>query len=80
MSMNFAVMPAAERNRELITDPSSERAALSKSQVVRIGRTPAANQTRMSCDELHVLSIADSSRRRMGGTAFFNHLDGGSSG
>jgi hypothetical protein len=48
--MNFAVMPAAQGNRELITHPSSEGSALRKSEVVRIGRTPAANQAGMSCD------------------------------
>src|SRR3974390_813124 len=46
-SMNFAVMSTAERDRELITYLASERFALCKSEVVRIGRTPAANQTRM---------------------------------
>jgi hypothetical protein len=43
ISMNFAVMPAAQGDRELITHPSSECSALRKSEVVRIGRTPAAN-------------------------------------
>ena len=79
-SMNFAVMSTAQWDRELITDLSSEGSALCKSEVVRIGRTPAANQTRMSCDEFHMLSIADSSRLRMGRTAFFDPLDSGSSG
>jgi hypothetical protein len=63
--MNFAVMPAAQGNRELITHPSSEGSALRKSEVVRIGRTPAANHAGMSCDEFHMLSIADSSRLRI---------------
>src|SRR4029078_9830346 len=35
-----------------------DRSALSKLEVVRLGRTQ-----RMSCDEFHVLSIADASRR-----------------
>ena len=43
-SMNFAVMPAAQGDRELITHLSSKCSALCKSEVVRIGRTPAANQ------------------------------------
>ena len=80
ISMNFAVMPAAQGNRELITHPSSECSALRKSEVVRIGRTPAANQAGMSCDEFHMLSIADSSRLRMHMTAFFDPLDSGSFG
>jgi hypothetical protein len=78
ISMNFAVMPAAQGHRELITYPSSECSALCKSEVVRIGRTPAANQTRMSCDEFHVLSIADSSRLWVTKTARFDLFDSGS--
>ena len=80
ISMNFAVMPAAQRDRELITHPSSERSALRKSEVVGIGGTPAANQAGMSCDVFHMLSIADSSRLRMRRTAFFEPLDSGSFG
>ena len=79
-SMNIAVMSSAQWHRELITHVASKRSALSKSEVVRIGRTPTANQTRMSCDEFHVLSIADSSRLRVGKTARFDLFDNGSSG
>ena len=75
ISMNFAVMPAAQGDRELITHPSSECSALRKSEVVRIGRTPAANQAGMSCDEFHMLAIANSSRLRMRRTAFFDPLE-----
>ena len=70
--MNFAVMSTAQWDRELITHLASKCSALCKSEVVRIGRTPTANQTRMSCDEFHMLSIADSTRLRMGKTAFFD--------
>jgi hypothetical protein len=79
-SMNFAVMSTAQGDRKLITHLSSEGSALCKSEVVRIGRTPAANQTRMSCDEFNMLSIAGPTRLRMGRTAFFDHIDSGSSG
>ena len=78
--MNFAVMSAAQWDCELITHLSSKCSALCKSEVVRIGRMPAANQTGMSCDEFHMLSIAGSARLRMGRTAFFDPLDSGSSG
>jgi hypothetical protein len=77
--MNFAVMSTAQGDRELITDLASKRSPLCKSEAVRIGRTPTANQTRVSCDEFHVLSIADSSRLKMGGTARFDLFDSGSS-
>jgi hypothetical protein len=77
--MDFAVMSTAQGDRELVTHLASKRSALCKSEVVRIGWTPAANQTRMSCDELHVLSIADSSRLRVNKIARFDIFDIGSS-
>src|SRR5262249_14822936 len=80
ISMNFAVVPAAQRDPELITHPASEGSALGKSEVVRIGRLPTANQTGMSCDEFHMLSIADSTRLRMRRPAPFDPLDSGSFG
>jgi hypothetical protein len=39
--MQFAMMSTAQWDREFITDLSSTCSALCKSQVVRIGRTPA---------------------------------------
>ena len=42
-SMDFAVMSTAQWHRELITHLASEGSALCKSEVVRIGRMPAAN-------------------------------------
>ena len=51
---------------------------LCKSEVVRIGRTPAANQTRMSCDEFEVFDCGPS--LRVGKTARFDLFDNGSSG
>ena len=65
ISMNFAVMSTAQWHRELITHLAPKRSALCKSEVVRVGRTPAANQTRMSCDEFNMLSIAGPTRLRI---------------
>ena len=79
-SMHFAMVATAQWDRELITHPSSKCSALCKSQVMGIGRTPAANQARLSRDEFRMLSIADSTRLRTGRTAFFDLLDSGSSG
>jgi hypothetical protein len=76
-SMNFAVMTTAQWDCEFITYLSSERSALCKSEVVRIGGTPAANQAGMSCDKFHMLSIADSSRLRMRRRVFFDPLGSG---
>jgi hypothetical protein len=74
--MNFAVVPAAQGDRELIAHLASECSALCKSEVVRVGRTPAANQAGMSCDKFHVLPIADSTRVWMTGSALFDRLAG----
>ena len=63
-SMKFTMMSTAQGHGELITHLSSKCSALCKSEVVRIGRTPAANQTRLSRDEYYVLSIANSTRLR----------------
>jgi hypothetical protein len=74
ISMNFAVMPAAQGDRELITYLASECSALCKSEVVRVGRTPAANQAGMTCDKFHMLPIADSTRLLMTTSALFDRL------
>jgi hypothetical protein len=42
--MNFAVMPSAKGNRELITDLTARGRRLRKTEMMRIGGTPAANQ------------------------------------
>ena len=72
--MNFAVMSTAQWDRELITHLASEGSASCKSEVVRIGRTPAANQAGMSDDEFHMLPIADSTLLRMTRSALFDRL------
>src|SRR5580658_4373502 len=62
--MNFAMVPAAERDRKLIADFAAERATLCKAQMVRIGWLATAHQARMLCNELYVLAIAQSTRLR----------------
>ena len=42
--MDFAMMTAAERDRELIADFSAQSRGLCKPEMMRIGGTPAANQ------------------------------------
>jgi hypothetical protein len=49
-AMHRTMMPATKRDRELIADLAAERARLSKSEVVRIGRLAAAHQTRLLGD------------------------------
>ena len=43
--MQLPMMTAAERYGELVTDFESERSGLGKTQVMRIGRLPAADKT-----------------------------------
>jgi hypothetical protein len=63
--MNFTVMSATEWYCKFVAYLAPERAALSKSQMVCIGRAPAANQAGSPRNELHVLSVADPSRFKM---------------
>ena len=60
--MNFAMMTATERDRELIADFPAKRAALCETQMVSVGGPPTAEQTRMCGDELHVIAITKSTR------------------
>ena len=45
--MHLPMMPTAERYGELIADFKTDRPRLGKAQMVRIGRLPPANQTRL---------------------------------
>ena len=45
--MQLPMMTAAERHGELITDLEADRPRLRKTQMMRIGRLPAADQTRL---------------------------------
>ena len=45
--MQLPVVPAAERNRELIADLEADCPGLGKPQVMRIARLPAADQARL---------------------------------
>jgi hypothetical protein len=56
-SMVLAVMHPAQRNREFVAVLASQRACLSKTQVVGIGRGAPANQTRLQGDEPQVCFV-----------------------
>ena len=45
--MHLPMVPTAERHGEFITDLKSDRPRLRKAQMVRIGRLPPADQTRL---------------------------------
>jgi hypothetical protein len=64
VAMDFAMVPAAERDGELIADLTAERAALCESQVMGVAGLAAADQTRLPGDEPDVVAIADAARLR----------------
>ena len=53
--MHRPMMPAAEWDRELITDLAAERAGLRKSEMVGIGGLAAAHEARLLDDIAQVL-------------------------
>jgi hypothetical protein len=56
--MHCAMMPATERDREFIADFAAERARLSKSEVVGIGRLAAAQETSLLGDVAQMPPVA----------------------
>jgi hypothetical protein len=57
--MQIAVMRAAERHGELVTDLQAKRAWLRKAEVMRIGRLAATDEAGLPGDELEMLLVAD---------------------
>jgi hypothetical protein len=51
-------VPAAQRYCEFIADLEANRARLRKAQMMRIGRLPPADQTRLRSDEFQVGFVA----------------------
>ena len=71
--MNFAVMPAAQRNGELIADFAAECGALRKAQMMGIGRVPATNKAWLPSNRFNVLPVANAARRRKREDAFIDN-------
>jgi len=63
-AMHLTVMSSAEWDSKLIADFATKRRGLRKSQVMGIGRTPAAEQTSHLGYRFDVLSIANAALRR----------------
>ena len=63
-AMNFAMMTSAKRNGELIADLTPHRAALGEAKVMGISGLPAADQTRVCGDKLHMIAVTVPSRLR----------------
>ena len=53
-AVDFAVMGSAQRYRELIADLAAHRARLREFQMVGVGGTSRADQTRLRCHEFEV--------------------------
>ena len=56
--MHRTMMPATERDRELIADLAAERTGLGKSEVVGVGGPAAAHETCLLGDVAKVLPVA----------------------
>src|SRR5262245_39623000 len=56
--VQLAVMDAAERHRELVTDLASERGGLGKPKMMRIGGLSPAHEACLRCDERPMILIA----------------------
>src|SRR5215831_3070450 len=61
--MHRTVMPAAERDRELIADLAAERTGLGESEVVGVRRLAATQEARLLGDVAKVLPVAIATRR-----------------
>ena len=63
-SMHLAMMTTAERNRKLIADLAAEGRRLCKTEMMRIGGTPAAHQAWLLGDRFHMLPVANPAQHR----------------
>src|SRR5262249_42163893 len=62
--MDLAMVSATEWYRELVAYLAAERRCLGKAQMMRIGRTPAANQAWLLRDGFHMLPVPNSTGHR----------------
>ena len=65
VTMNFAMMSPAERDRELVADSSAEGSVLRKAQMMGVGGFTSADQTALLGNKTHMIAIANAPRRRM---------------
>ena len=63
-AMEFAVMHATERDRELITHLTAERAGLSEAEMMGIRRPPTANKTGLFDHVPDMVAITNTARFR----------------
>lgn len=62
--MDFAMMSAAQRDRELVADLAAKGRRLREPQMVSIGRTPTAHEAGLLGNRFDVLAVANATRRR----------------
>jgi hypothetical protein len=74
MAVEFTMMAAAKRDRELVTDFSSKGPVLSKAQVMSIARTAAASEARLLGHVLDVLPIPNPTGLSQGQETFVDRL------
>src|SRR6516164_3831398 len=62
--MNLTVMRPAQRHREFIARLATERSRLRKTQMMRIRRTPTANQAGLFDDMPNMVAVTNPARLR----------------
>ena len=58
-AMHLAVMPPAQRNRELVADLAAQRRCLGKAQMMGIGGAAAADQARLLGNRFDVVTVTN---------------------
>src|SRR5215472_10294333 len=71
-AMNLAMVPATERDRELVANLAAERRRLGKAQMMGIGGAAAADQARLLGYRLDVVTVTDPSSCRQRQDAFLD--------
>jgi hypothetical protein len=66
VAVQLAMVAAAERDRELVTDLAAQRPALGKAQLMSIARLTATDGTGLLCHKAHMVAIADAPWLRVG--------------
>ena len=77
MPVKGTMMGAAERDRELIADPSTQSLGLHESQVMGVARLPPAKKAGLQRHELQMGTIAIAARLAQGKRAFVDMTNTG---
>jgi len=67
-----AMMQPAERHGKLVAHPAAERGALREPEMMRVRRSPTAEQARLQCYELEVIAVAVAPRLAQGEVGFID--------